>query len=419
MRLLSSCALVSCLWLAASHAVAEDIVWQRVKIDDVFRSEGVAIADVNKDGKMDVINGLAWYEAPGWTVHPIREQKDYKDGSASYSNSFANWAYDLNGDGWTDLICVDFPGTPCYWFENPRNQGGDWKQHEIWHSAADETPQFLDVTGDGRPELIMGSETEGLVGYCEIPAGDKVYGKWNFVAVNTDKFEKQPDGTTPDKMPPGTFRYYHGLGVGDVNKDGRPDIIIPHGWWEAPAKEQLGKGIWKFHDLVLTKDGNPGYLPAADIYVDDLDLDGDQDLMMSSAHSVGIWWFENIGSNAAPNFEYHLISDVVTQTHALNFVDINGDGTKDLVTGKRWWAHGPNGDLDASPNADPLIVWFEIKKSKGAPPQFTPHVISESSGSGIGTQFLVADFNGDKRPDIVLSNKKGTNLLLQRPARAQ
>jgi len=137
--------------------------------------------------------------------------------------------------------------------------------------------------------------------------------------------------------------------------------------------------------------------------------------MMSSAHSRGIWWFENTGTNDEPKFEYRIIGDCVSQTHALHYVDMNGDGEKDLVTGKRWWAHGPHGD--DFPNVAPVIVWFEIHKKKGSPPQFIPHLISESLGTGIGTQFLVTDFDGDKVPDIVLSNKKGTNVLLQKRGR--
>ena len=87
-----------CYFLMAAAATlhAEDVRWQRIKVDEVFRSEGVAAADVNKDGRMDVIHGLAWYEAPDWKMHPIRELKDYKDGAAGYSNSFADFVYDLN-----------------------------------------------------------------------------------------------------------------------------------------------------------------------------------------------------------------------------------------------------------------------------------------------------------------------------------
>ena len=89
----------------------------------MFRSEGVAVADVNKDGKMDILNGEAWYEAPDWKMHPIRKLGDYSNGDGPYSHSFACWAEDFNGDGYPDLIVVDFPGAPCYWFENPKGDG--------------------------------------------------------------------------------------------------------------------------------------------------------------------------------------------------------------------------------------------------------------------------------------------------------
>ena len=103
-----------------------------------------------------------------------------------------------------------------------------------------------------------------------------------------------------------------------------------------------------------------------------------------------------------------LFPKLVSQTHALHLVDINGDGLKDLVTGKRWWAHGPNGDAD--PKAPAKIYWFEAKKKDGII-SFTPHEIDDDSG--IGTQFVVDDVNGDKLPDVVVSNKKGTFLFEQ------
>ena len=83
--------------------------------------------------------------------------------------------------------------------------------------------------------------------------------------------------------------------------------------------------------------------------------------------------------------------------------DINGDGLKDLVTGKRWWAHGPKGDVD--PNAPAKLFWFEAKKGKDGMVHFTPHQIDDNSG--IGTQFAVGDVNGDGLPDIVTVEQEG------------
>jgi hypothetical protein len=219
--------------------------------------------------------------------------------------------------------------------------------------------------------------------------------KWSFEPIS----EKGDPGTN------GTFKYYHGLGAGDMNNDGRQDVVIPHGWWEQPTSDDAGP--WKFHKHILGKDGSNNPLPAANIYVEDLDLDGDQDIMMSCAHSYGVWWFENQGER----FAYHVIDESFSQTHAMEYVDLNGDGSKDLLTGKRYYAH--NG---ADPGAEEpvLMVWYEIKKTKGQPPEFVRHEIAEGLNTGVGTQFLVQDITGDKRPDIVLSNKKGVNVLLQK-----
>src|ERR1700722_14623649 len=149
------------LLLAALPAAEEKkddtpITWKKTVLDKKFRAEGVAVADVNRDGKMDVLTGEGWYEAPDWKFHEIQEPHDYKDGSAGYSNCFACWAEDVNKDGWPDLIVIDFPGNPCYWFENPKGSDTHWKKHIIWHSACNETPQYVDLFGNGKRVLIMG-----------------------------------------------------------------------------------------------------------------------------------------------------------------------------------------------------------------------------------------------------------------------
>jgi hypothetical protein len=382
--------------LLSTSVFADEVKWKRVQLDPDFRAEGVTAFDVNKDGKIDVVGGEVWYEAPDWNMHEIRPTKKY-DGAAGYSNSFACFNYDVNADGWNDLICIGFPGVPCHWFENPKGMDTHWKQYEIWHSAANESPQFKDLNGDNRPELVMSSETEGIYGYLEIPRPERCQEKWEFVAVSEAK------------LPTVTHRYYHGLGVTDVNRDGRHDIVIPHGWWEQPA--DLTQRPWKYHAHTLARPGQDQPFASADIYADDLDLDGDNELIHSSAHANGIVWQNNEGTAAEPKYKAHLIDEKFSQTHALNYADINRDGTPDLITGKRFYAHGPKGDPD--PMGEVVMFWYEVKKTKGQPPQFIPHKIEEGVGTGVGTQFLVTDVNGDGKLDIVLSNKKGTNLLLQ------
>jgi hypothetical protein len=393
---------------AADEKPAPTITWKKSVLDKAFRSEGVAVADVNRDGKTDILTGEMWYEAPDWKPHEIQQPGNYGDGAAGYSHSFACWAEDLNGDGWPDLIVIDFPGTPCYWLENPKGKPGHWKKHVIWHSACDETPLYADLFGTGKRVLVMGWQ----------PVRKLVEGPKDRYALQTTENEGQMAYFTPGKDPTalwemhpisppgqqgrGTFRYSHGLGVGDLNGDGRPDVLCTDGWWEQPAKVE-GQP-WKFHAF---KAPLP---PCADMFAYDMDGDGLPDVLCSSAHQYGIWWAQQKrGTDGTTFLRKDLFPKLVSQTHALHFVDIDGDGLKDLVTGKRWWAHGPRGDAD--PNAAPKIYWFKARKSADGLTSFEPHEID--GDSGIGTQFVVADVNGDGLLDVVTSNKRGTFLFEQ------
>ncbi|MGC8641752.1 MAG: FG-GAP repeat domain-containing protein, partial [Isosphaeraceae bacterium] len=139
--------------------------------------------------------------------------------------------------------------------------------------------------------------------------------------------------------------------------------------------------------------------------------DGKPDAIASSAHKYGIWWFEQRETkDGSPAFTKHnLFPDLISETHALIAADINGDGLKDLVTGKRFWSHGTS-----EPGSDkpPKLFWFEAKRASSGLISFTPHEIDDQSG--VGTQFVVADFNGDGLLDIVTANKKGVFLFEQR-----
>ena len=375
--------------------------WERIILDREFRSEGVAVGDLNGDGRNDVVAGDVWYEAPlnisrdRWTMHGFRPVGKFVAG-VGYSNSFCNYIHDFDRDGRPDICVIGFPGAPFHWYRNPGHPDKAWARHEIWNSICNESPDFADITGDGQPEFIFGSQPEARMGFTQIPTG-KVTEKWKFEFIS-----RKGD---PHKN--GTFKYYHGLGRGDLNQDGRTDVLIAHGYWAQP--EDLSQP-WPFQPYALARDGvKPERL--GDIHLDDLDLDGDMDLIGSSAHSFGVWWFENTGSRSKPQFKAHTIQQSNSQTHAMEYVDINGDGQRDIVTGKRFFAHN-GGDPGATQAS--LMYWFEVKKKKGAAPQFIAHEIIAGRNTGIGTQFQCVDYDNDGRIDIALSNKKGVNLLLQR-----
>ena len=241
-------------------------------LDSDFRSEGVTAADFNNDGKTDIAAGFVWYEAPDWKLHKITaDAKTYEP--KNYSNSFVTFSQDMNSDGWMDVIVVDFPGTPTWWFENPKNQDGSWARHTVTPVSNNESPQFLDLTGDGKREFVMAVNSD-----AKKPDGPER--QMAFLRQPSSPTELWQIQTVSVKGAPATTKYSHGLGIGDVNKDGRNDILVKDGWWE--AADGFANGEWKFHAESFGED-------CSHMYVYDFDGDGDHDVLSASAHKFGIW----------------------------------------------------------------------------------------------------------------------------------
>lgn len=369
---------VACPCVAGGAEKVAKINFKRTRLDDKFRSEGVAAGDFNHDGKLDIAAANVYYAAPDWKMHNIAENPETFDPSV-YSHSFCNFADDLNHDGWADLIVVDFPGQQTWWFENPQTAGGPWKKHEATPVTNNESPTYLDVDGDGRRELVFGDGTPAMA--LARPTND-FKAPWAIQRIGA-------------KDCPGTNRFSHGLGVGDVNKDGRNDVLVTEGWWEAPEGQAAGE--WKFHPAQL----GPA---SANLWVYDFDDDGDNDVLGSSAHQTGIWWYEQ----TPEGWKQHEIDSSFSQTHSLCLADINGDDLPDFVTGKRWWAHGAKGDPGSDKPA--VMYWFEFSRKDGKP-HWTPRQFDHDSG--VGTQFEVVDMNGDGLLDVITANKKGAHYFEQ------
>lgn len=346
-----------------------------------FISEGVSAGDVNRDGMLDIIAGTCWFEAPSWTRHEIAPTPVLKPGT-EYSTSFLDYSMDVNNDGWTDQVIIGYPGTPACWYENPKGQAGYWKKHALMDKVGigNESPNFVDVNGDGHIDILCADINAKQIVWLSAPSkkGDTTWTRYPISATNA----------------PGTDRYSHGLGLGDVNKDGRKDVLIKEGWWEAPANRKQTN--WKFHPANFGDD-------CSEMYVMDVNGDGLNDVISASAHKYGIWWYQQ-GKDMQGNVDWtkHEIDKSFSETHGVALADMNNDGHPDLVTGKRWFAHNDT-NTDPGSHQPAVLYWFEF--TPGKTPYFVAHQIDNDSG--VGLHVVVQDMNKDKLKDIVISNKKG------------
>ncbi len=393
--------------------------FKKMQLSKHFWSEGANFGDFNHDGRMDIVSGPYWWEGPDFKIrheyYPATQTFKLKkeDGTEetipgfegalgknnTYSDNFFAFTFDFNKDGWDDILIYGFPGQDASWYENPKgkkNADGTehWVRHKVFDVVDNESPTWGDLTGDGRPEIICNSG--GFFGYVEPDWSDPAK-PWTFHKIS-------PKGNWQ--------KFTHGLGFGDVNGDGKMDVLEAGGWWEQPAS-LAGDPEWVKHAYKFNNGGSH-------MYAYDVNGDGLTDIITSlEAHGYGLVWYEQVKEDSQITFKQHLITGnkpeqnrygvCFSQPHAIDLIDMDGDGLKDIVTGKRFWAHGAHGDAD--PTAPAVLYWFKLVRGADKSVDFVPYLIDNDSG--IGTQVVAGDINGDKLPDVVVGNKKGTFVHIQ------
>lgn len=366
--------------------------FEKFELTSEFHSEGASYGDFDGDGIGDVVAGPFVYRGPDFKA-TIQIYPPVFFDRIGYSDNFFAFPRDLDGNGTLDVLFVNFPGKDAYWYENPKQVGAAWVRHSVLDEVSTESPRFTDLTGDGVPELVCANG--GKLGWAE-PGADPAQ-PWPF----------HPASEFKDYKP-----FTHGLGVGDIDGDGRKEILEAPGFWTPPAS-LIGDPVWSFEAHQFGGGG-------ADMFATDVDGDGDADVIASlAAHGYGISWFEQVKGASGREFVEHPIAakdpanpgdlEVIHEPHALALADVNGDGLLDIVTGERFWGHYDGWPSELASPAK--LYWFELRRDAGGT-RYIPHLIDDASG--VGTQVVAGDVNADGRIDVVLSNKKGAFVFLQR-----
>jgi hypothetical protein len=353
---------------------------------DLGVSEAVTVVDMNGDGRLDIISGENWYEQlppqPGSGPRFIKHKFRDLPYTNYYLEDLSDLALDVNGDGYPDVVSCSYWSHPLTWWENPREPGQPWREHMIESGSAVEFVFLVDILNTGKPLQLLpqfGNRNFPLTWY-EL-AGKGAVDPWIRHEISSNSFG-------------------HGIGAGDVNGDGRTDIITPEGWFEAPPDPRSGE--WTFHaefDL-----GATGF-----IYTMDVNGDGVPDLVTSLGHDYGIFWYEQKrNSGGRRTWVKHLIDNGWSQAHALTLADLNGDGRPELVTGKRYYAH----EHDPGANEPLGVYWYEALNAEGS--QWRRHIVDYSTRTGGGMQIPVADIDGDGDLDIIVAGKSGLYLFENR-----
>jgi hypothetical protein len=405
--------IVFALALIAAQAGADEPRWKKHDINARSPFEGAGVLDADNDGRLDIVSGDTWYNAPDWKPYPVRQVSR----NGSYRNCFATLPIDVNADGKMDFVTCSYFGKDVGWVENPGEKGKEWTYHRIDTPGPSEAAVILDVDGDGTPDVLPNTVnvvvwyTPGAIA-IEGGKATRVWKKHDF----------------------GTAAAGHGVGTGDVNGDGRPDLLTPKGWFEAPARlpsagpsepRAAGTGPdpegWTWHP-----EWNLG-ATGIQILARDVDGDGLSDLVYGMGHAFGLYWNkQGKGPNGERTWTRQEIDGTLASVHTLLWADLDGDGkANELITGKRVYAHEVEaGDVEA-----PEIAYFTFNAAarkwdkhliyRGEPARDAPKEREKRDAqkdfppgtAGTGLEISAVDIDGDGDVDLVCPGKSGLYLF--------
>jgi hypothetical protein len=362
-----------------------DLQWKRRQLF-AGPTESGTVADLNRDGKPDIVYGPYWLAAPDFVPRAYRSNPPAKD----YLRANSDHVYDLDRDGWPDIISGGWEEDGIYWFKNPGQSAFErkapWDQNLPWEGhllsktrGHMEMFALHDFDGDGVPEIYSA---------C--------YKKQDPLEIW--RLSKNADGNfVATAFVLGAEGGGHGFAFGDVNNDGREDVLTEIGWYERPAGDPWA-APWKLHAETALPH------PSCPFAVADLNGDGRLDIIFGRGHNVGLYWWEQQAPlpDGTTVWAKHTIDESWSQAHALVLADLDGDGVPELVAGKCIWAH--KGD-DPGAGEPPAVYYYSWDRKALV---FTRHTIAAPGENiALGRQFAVGDLDGDGKPDLLAPSKLG------------
>jgi uncharacterized membrane protein len=369
-------------------------------------SNSVVVADVNGDGKPDLVvaNECASDNSNcNGSVGILLGNGDGTFQTAVTYRSGGNRVYsvavaDVNGDGKPDLVVANACANGGSYCENATlgvvgvllGNGDGTFQAAVTYSSGGygaTSVAVADVNGDGNPDLLVGNSTDSIysTGLVSVLLGNG-------------------DGTFKAAVTYASGGYYAtSVAVADVNGDGKPDLLVANQYaCASPCLEDtvgvlLGNGDGTFQRAVAYGAGGVAAYSAA---VSDVNRDGKPDLLVAvlSPNSGGNPAHSGVGvllGNGDGTFQAAVVYDSGGyDPQSVAVADVNGDGKPDLLVAN--CASSSDACADGN-NAAPSVL---LGNGDGT---FRAPVTYASSGYD-ATSVAVADVNGDGKPDLLAVN---------------
>ena len=371
--------------------------FRMMQLTPFYYSFASGVADFDRDGNMDIVSGPFIFLGPDYTKKMEFYLALPTQPGVTFSSNWLEFAGDFTNDGWPDVLLASTSGTVLY--VNPQGEARRWDEYRTvipGGNSVAEVSAMADVDGDGMDDLVY--MAGGAIRWAK-PDPANPTGPWLSTQVGEN----------------GSY-IAHGIGAGDVNGDGRTDLLNAYGWWENPGNASTP--MWAYHPVPFGRQNGRGSAGGAEMCVYDVNGDGLNDVVtVLQAHAFGIAWYEQRrDANGNRNFVQHMISDdfsfdnpdgvVISEPHGSTCADMNGDRIPDFVVGKRYYSHQES-TTDPDPYGAPVVYIFHTTRDASAAggARFVPELVHNASGAG--SQIVVRDLNRDGINDIVTAGELG------------